>query len=338
MAVSILARSDTLQDGLQPFNPRRHLGEVADLVGRVFADELDARGRSAVREMQAAGRLGPLLGELMHSALFEDMISGYVYLAGGHVVGNVTIQPVDHGGLRWRISNVAVGPEHRGRGIARTLMTAALREIAQRGGAWSILQVRSDNPAARNLYDALGFAPITGDGLWRLPVLPATLPEIEGTEGLQPLRAAAWRARYELAKAIQTPLEVWAEPIRSEQFRIGGLAQMGEMLGRMIGVWRVERWAAWRGGEMVGMVETRAGPVAPFTLRFLVRPDARGTLEASLIERGLRSLIPSGRGPAEVEHKADHVEGVAALEAAGFQPLRVLVTMRRRMSPADREL
>jgi hypothetical protein len=216
-------------------------------------------------------------------------------------------------------------------------MTSALREIAQRGGAWSILQVRSDNPAARSLYDGLGFSAITSDGVWRLPVLPETLPEIEESEDLRPLRAVAWRARYELAKAVQTPLEVWAEPIRSEQFRAGGLARVGEALGRMIGVWRVERWAAWRDGEMVGMVETRAGPVAPFTLRFLVRPDARGTLEASLIERGLRSLTPSGRGPAEVEHKADHVEGVAALEAAGFRPLRVLVMMRRRMAPADRE-
>ena len=338
MAVSTLARSDAMQDGLQSFDPRRHLGEVADLVGRVFADELDARGRSAVREMQAVGRLGPLLGGLMQSTLFEDMISGYVYLAGGRVVGNVTIQPVDYGGLRWRISNVAVAPEHRGRGIARALMTAALREIAQRGGAWSILQVRSDNPAARNLYDGLGFSAVTGDGVWRLPVLPGTLPEIEGTESLHPLRATAWRARYELAKAIQTPLEVWAEPIRSEQFRTDSFAQLGEALGRMIGIWRVERWAAWRGDEMVGMVETRAGPVAPFSLRFMVRPDARGTLETNLIERGLRSLILSGRGPAEVEHKADHVEGVAALEAAGFRPLRVLVTMRRRMAPADQEM
>ena len=118
MAVSVLVRSDTVQDGLQAFDARRHLGEVADLVGRVFADELDARGRSAVREMQTAGKLGPLLGGLMQAAMFQDMIAGYVWLAEGRIVGNVTIQPVDQGGLRWRISNVAVAPEQRGRGIA----------------------------------------------------------------------------------------------------------------------------------------------------------------------------------------------------------------------------
>jgi len=38
-----------------------------------------------------------------------------------------------------------------------------------------------------------------------------------------------------------------------------------------------------------------------------------------------------------VEHDAGHEEGVAALEAAGFRPQRILVTMRRRIKPGDRE-
>jgi ribosomal protein S18 acetylase RimI-like enzyme len=338
MAVTILARSEALQDGLQAFDARRHLSGVAELVGRVFADELDARGRNAVREMQAAGKLGPLLGGLMQSAMFEETLSGFVWLSDGRIVGNVTIQQVDNGGLRWRISNVAVATEHRGRGIARTLMVEALREIARRGGAWAILQVRDDNPAARGLYDRLGFTVVTSDGIWSLTMSPGfeALPEV--TVPLRPLRASAWRQRYELARAIQTPLEVWAEPVRTEQFRVDGLLQLGETLGRITGIWRVERWVAWTGDELAGLVETRAGPFSPFALRFLVRPEARGALESGLIAQGLRRLIKMGRGPVEVEHKAGHVEGIAALEAAGFQPRRVLVTMRRRASAADREL
>ena len=338
MAVSVLARSDTVQDGLQAFDARRHLGGVADLVGRVFADELDARGRSAVREMQTAGRLGPLLGGLMQAAMFQDMIAGYVWLAEGRIVGNVTIQPIDQGGLRWRISNVAVSPEQRGRGIARELMAAALREIAQRGGAWSILQVRADNPTARHLYDRWGFSEVTSDGVWRLPALSGELPEVEGVDRLQPLPGTAWRSSYELAKSIQTPLEMWAENIRTDQYRFGRVALAGETLGRLTGVWRVARWAAWGNDGLAGMVETRAVAGAPFTLCFLVRTEARGTLERALVTRGLRDLAIAGHGPVEVEHKADHVEGVAALEAAGFCPQRILVSMRRRVEPGDRQL
>ncbi len=338
MAVSVLTRADTLQDGLHAFDARRHLGGVADLVGRVFVDELDARGRSAIREMQTAGKLGPLLGGLMQVAMFQEMIAGYVWLADGRIVGNVTIQPIDQSGLRWRISNVAVSVEQRGRGIARALMAAALREIAQRGGAWSILQVRADNPTARHLYDQWGFSEVTSDGVWRLPVLSVKPPEVEGLDWLKPLPGTAWRSSYELAKSIQTPLEMWAEQIRTDQYRFGRVALAGETLGRLTGVWRVARWAAWGNDGLTGMVETRAAAGAPFTLRFLVRPAARGTLESALVTRGLHDLVAAGHGPVEVEHKANHVEGVTALEAAGFRAQRILVSMRRRVEPGDRQL
>jgi hypothetical protein len=217
-------------------------------------------------------------------------------------------------------------------------MAAALGEIARRGGAWSTLQVRADNPPARRLYDRLGFSEVTSDGVWRLPVLTGRPPEVEGAVRLRPLSGTAWRSSYELAKSIQTPLEMWAEQIRADQYQTGRMALAGETLGRLTGIWRVERWAAWGDDGMTGMVETRAVVGAPSTLRFLVRKEARGTLESALVTRGLRDLSLAGRGPVEVEHKADHVEGVAALEASGFRTQRILVTMRRRVEPGDRQL
>ena len=81
------------------------------------------------------------------------------------VVGNVSLQQGDDAGLRWRITNVGVLPEYRGRGIARTLMQETLREIARRAGAWAILQVRAGNELAHRLYLDLGFVDICRDGL-----------------------------------------------------------------------------------------------------------------------------------------------------------------------------
>jgi ribosomal protein S18 acetylase RimI-like enzyme len=338
MAVSILARSDAARDGIQPFEPARHLRQVADLVAEVFAGELDARGRSAVREMQAVGRLSPFVGGLMQFAIFEEMLSGYVWLEQGRVVGNVTLQPADYGGMRWRISNVAVASIHRGRGIARALMNAAIGEIARRGGAWSILQVRHDNPAARRLYDSLGYAEVCSDGIWLLPTLPTAPATSHDTERLQRLRPAAWHARYELAKSTQTPLSAWAQHIESGRFETGALARAGETLGRATGFLRIGRWGAWDGGQLDGAIETRAGPTIPTALRFYVRPAARGTLETLLVARGLADLDGVALGPVTAEHDGNHAEGVAALEAAGFRPQRILITMRRRILPADRDL
>ena len=146
--------------------------------------------------------------------------------------------------------------------------------------------MRADNPTARHLYDRWGFSEVTSDGVWRLSALSGELPEVEGADRLQPLSGTAWRSRYELAKSIQTPLEMWAENIRTDQYRSGRMTLAGETLGRLTGMWRVACWAAWGNDGLAGMVETRAAAGAPFTLHFLVRAEARGTLERALVTRG----------------------------------------------------
>ena len=58
-------------------------------------------------------------------------------------------------------------------------------------------------------------------------------------------------------------------------------------------------------------------------------------LKAPLVGQGLRALAAATPAPIIAEHSGDHVEGVAALEAAGFRPRRVLLSMRRPIVPAD---
>lgn len=55
------------------------------------------------------------------------------------------------------ISNVAIRPDVRHRGLGRRLIVAVLREAAGQGARASTLEVRRSNIAARNLYEQLGF-------------------------------------------------------------------------------------------------------------------------------------------------------------------------------------
>ncbi len=91
LAAFIVTRSEA-REGPQPFDPSRHMRQVADLVATVFSDELDSRGRGALREMQFVGRLSPMLGDALSMALFNEFISGHVWVEGGQVIGNVTLQ------------------------------------------------------------------------------------------------------------------------------------------------------------------------------------------------------------------------------------------------------
>ena len=337
MTVSALFHSDMPRDGVQPFDPGRHLRQVAQLVGRVFADELDARGQAALREMEFAGRLSPFLGGFASLALFSDELYGQVWSEGGRVIGNVTLQQGDDTGLRWRISNVAVQPEHRGRGIARTLMQASIREIAQRGGAWAILQVRAGNAEAHGLYQRLGFADISREGAWQLANPPARLPALDPAIPLEPLRAHIGGEWLELGKAARPTLAQWVDPLPVSQYQLNLERRVGEWLGRITGVCVVERWAHWADNRLLGMVESQANTLGGTDhLRFAVRPEARGRLEQALIARGLHSLADWGWRPIYVEHSGDHAEGVTALEAAGFKVQRDLITMRRQITAEDK--
>ena len=312
--------------------------QVAQLVSTVFADELDDRGRSALREMEFAGRLSPFLGGLTSLALFSDDLYGYVWTEDGRVVGNVSLQQGDESGLRWRISNVAVLPEYRGRGIARTLMQETLREIARRAGAWAILQVRAGNELAHRLYLALGFVDVCRDGLWRLPASSEHPPGSDPAVPLEPLRTLTGSEWLELARAARPQLAQWVAPLNPADYQIGLGRLAGEALGRWTGAFRVERWAFWEHGRLMGAVETRSDVFeSTDLLRFAVRSDARGRVENALLARGLRSLAHrGGYRPVLVEHSGDHAEGVLALEAAGFKVERDLITMRRQMRPDDK--
>jgi ribosomal protein S18 acetylase RimI-like enzyme len=312
---------------------------VAELVGSVFADEMDARGRSMMREMQAVGRFSPILGGVLSMGLFEDFVSGFVWVEDKKIVGNVTLQCGDTVGSRWRISNVAVAPKYRGQGIAGQLILASVHEVAERGGSWVILQVRTDNPAAHGLYQRLGFTDVCREGTWRLPVQPLPTADLHPEPDLQRLHPTAWRPRFELAQASRSELASWLSVVREVDYRVDWSDGLSEALGKTVGLWVVDRWGVVRDGELLGAVETWASRLkGEHRLRFAVRPAARGRLEAALVARGLKSLVAMPARPVIVEHSGDHLEGVAALEAAGFRAHRVLLTMRRAIVPADRKL
>jgi ribosomal-protein-alanine N-acetyltransferase len=62
------------------------------------------------------------------------------------------------------ITNIAVDPDHRGRGVGRMLMAALLEGLAGAGATSATLEVRRGNGAAISLYRSFGF---TVEGLRR---------------------------------------------------------------------------------------------------------------------------------------------------------------------------
>lgn len=78
----------------------------------------------------------------------------FVAEVDGAVLGYIGLwELVDVG----HISTLAVHPNHRRQGIARQLIEAGLRALADRGIGEVTLEVRESNTGAQNLYSRFGF-------------------------------------------------------------------------------------------------------------------------------------------------------------------------------------
>lgn len=79
----------------------------------------------------------------------------YVAVEKGRVVGYVCLMSLFE---EAQILNIAVLPDYRGRGVARTLLQQAFAMAIEKGAEVVALEVRASNIVAISLYEQLGFS------------------------------------------------------------------------------------------------------------------------------------------------------------------------------------
>lgn len=313
---------------LRPFDVRRDLLQLAELIELAFQEELEQSGNSIAREMREMAQSGPLLWLFAANPKLTMQMSGYVWVADGRIVGNVSLGLESGQPRLWTISNVAVHPGFRGRGIAQRLMQAAVEELHSRGARCAVLEVRSNNTPAQSLYRALGFELYDNVEELRLPVHawadnmhPPTLP-------LRRRRPNDWQDLYDLCKAA-VPVSVQeVMPLLPYHFQVG--------LERRLHAW-LERTVAGRGGadlvledggEIVAWLQATGQVTAgSYRLDVTVHPRRRGALEPELVTAGLQQLSHLAPRSVASTISASHPEALQAWHGAGFYTVRKLDRM-----------
>jgi ribosomal-protein-alanine N-acetyltransferase len=115
-----------------------------------------------VMEVEHRSFLTPWSREAFASELLQTYTVYLVAREGERVVG--------YGGMHlvWEdahVTNIAVHPEYRGRGLGERLMRELIARASARGAQRMTLEVRASNIVAQNLYRKLGF--ITAPGAVR---------------------------------------------------------------------------------------------------------------------------------------------------------------------------
>lgn len=212
--------------GARPFNPFRDLPAVTSLLVRTFGAEMKLEPSASPGALRLAARFPGLAWLwLGFDAWFDGSLAGFVWEEDGRVVGNANIAPLTATSREWVLSNVAVEPEYRGRGIATGLVEAAIAYARERGCRRVLLQVWAGNEAATRLYFRQGFH-VFGS-THRLRFEPGSEGDMSGDaacpDGLQ------WRAprpgdifHLEALAAAAIPYEVQRlRPSGVTAFRVG---------------------------------------------------------------------------------------------------------------------
>jgi ribosomal protein S18 acetylase RimI-like enzyme len=117
-----------------------------------YAEDVMADGRALPAEV--LGRLVPALREHPTTVVLLAYVAGRAVGIATCFLGFTTFaaRPL------LNIHDLAVLPEHRGRGVARALLGEAERAARRRGCVKLTLEVGETNGRARRVYEAAGFA------------------------------------------------------------------------------------------------------------------------------------------------------------------------------------
>lgn len=230
------------------------------------------------------------------SPAMRDLIRGYAWEEDGKLCG-ITIAQREGTTSMWYIGTVGVLPEHRGRGIARDLVSRTLAMMRERGGSRVRLGVIDGNTPAQSLYRSLGFVEYGGStrtarapqGETERCPLPAGYEELA-------LGEFDWRTRFDLEKRI-VPADLQEyEPVVAGRFKtpamIRALAPLFRLLetthDRDVVVRRISDrcvvaragWSISKKGKGTNQIRVRLDPAHPELAPYLVRRALSETLAA----------------------------------------------------------
>jgi len=311
------------QSHIHRLDPRHDLEQVADLVELCFADTLEPDGRHYLQDLREAAHNARLMG--WASTLSENSpapLSGYVWEEEGKVIGNLSLIPIRAEGQRcYLIANVAVHPDHRGKGIARTLTHTAIEHARSRRVPAVWLQVRDDNPPAVHIYRTTGFQERACRTTWNSTAPPPELPAVEGLS-LGPRRTEHWPQQRTWLQALYPPALDWHLTFDWRVMR----PDLWGMFYRAFLLESVQHWAVERRGRLAGLLTwyRASGSTDPLWLAAPSQPDESALLH---LLSYARQSIPLGR---PLSLNLPYAYAAAAVRAAGFHPRQTLIWMEHR--------
>jgi ribosomal protein S18 acetylase RimI-like enzyme len=309
-------------NGPRPINLNKDIPQVLELLRLAFGESLDAEGQRILQGQTAVTGQPALFYRL--NPMASRLSRGYVWEKDGRIIGNVTLLNTNING-RYLIVNVAVHPDYRRQGIARSLMQGVTNQVRQQRGREILLQVDKDNNNAIHLYQTLNYHIIGTMITWIAQAARAqSIANNDSTTPIRKLKSNEGQAAYELDILALPPNLNWPEPIPQNTYQF----TIWRRISNFINARRHETWVTTDGYRLTGSTSiwSEWGRAHQLTLR--VHPQWKGELERPLLAKMLHQLPYIPRRNVRIDHPEDDELTTELLKEANFKPRRTLTHMR----------
>ncbi len=317
----------SLPKNIRPFDIRRDLIPVADLMERGFGDRLSREGKALVRKMRSSANNKRFKRWARRVAGRVSMpLSGFVWDDAGDVIGNLSFIPFHS---LWQhhylIANVTVRPDYQRQGIGRSLVQRALQDLDTKklDGVW--LQVEDSNQTAIDLYAQIGFQERARRTIWELE--PRSSEKIslspyqqEAIIRVRPFRH--WELQKKWLERVYPKAIHWYFPFKLWYMRGSMWGLLAQFL---LEIPQIKQWSAIQAtGELEGVLTWQSTSGYADRL-WLAAPPRR-------VGAALRAFFPSlthlreFRRPLRLNYPAGRA--VPHLKRAGFSSTRTLIWMK----------
>ena len=323
---------------IRSMNMFRDLPAVADLIELCFADTMDNDGQRYIADMRRASRDDGFLKWASHMTETASLpLTGFVWEEEGRIVGNASLIPFRDKGRRiYLIANIAVHPDFRRHGIARTLTRRAMKHGWSKKATALWLHVRDDNPGAIKLYNDLGFQEIARRTTWVAKPDPHIFQPSSEIQVVS-RHPRFWSQQQDWLRRLHPDSLNWYHHFNPNSLRPGLLNWLYMLFVDM----NIKQWAAVRRDKLLatlswapygGRSEGLILATPPATQTSYAKDDATPVSEAltQLLIHARRMLSNYTR--LSIEHPAG--EMTEAFLASGFAERRTLLWMRA--APATR--
>lgn len=307
---------------LRPFDLRRDMDAMTDLIEAAFAGELANWGGDFREQVRMAKQMVPILSVLSRlSKNFQHVFDGFVCEDNGRMVSMVNVQKAGFDIKRWTIGNVATHPDYQRRGLARQLVTRALEHARSLGAEVITLDVRAAALPAYNLYRSLDFVHYDSLTALKLEIIPSleVLPWPPGYT-LRAMKLGEWQPRYALAKR-ETPQAVQDFLSVSEaDFRVLPIEYLTSLLAQNLQQMKIQRWGVERSGELVAGMSLVAQKKSKVhhELSMRIHPAHRQALAEPLLTLALNALQAYPKNILRTEIRTTYTDLIEVFKKVGF--------------------